>query len=333
MSDPTPYPTSTSTVTSTPTASTAPATANDQHLMVHGTPPDQPAPANLPETAPTATMAQPTEAVQSPAQTASDDPSANTATAVDQPHSEAGPQAVRPGDTQNVSPSVQAAQLEHTSSTTSEHGTTGPSNNCALAGGNFPQAPAQVPAPKPAKKSRRKKRDNHFSVRFTDDDIDILTRRMERTGESLSNAIRAIIRESESVGGNVTLTPKTPPEHLEKLLGALHKWRTAFVTAKPRLNIATPADDDARYEEVVAWRKKTDELLGEIPKLEEVVNAALGSLTSLTPARVVMLRGGVGYLHEWQQLLEKNDYQRAADMCRDLIDLLQDAGIVNLEAQ
>lgn len=329
MSDTTPYPTSTPNGVTTPTAGAA----NDQHLMVHGTPPDQPAPANPPETAPTATMAQPTEAVPSPAQTPSGNSSANPATAVDRPHSEAGPPSVRPGDTSKVSPPVQAAQLEHTSSTTSEHGPTGPSNNCALAGGDSPQAPAQVPSPKPAKKSRRKKRDNHVSVRCTDDETDILARRMEVTGEIQSDAVRAIIRESEAKIGNIYLAPKTPPEQLEKMLGELQKWRVAFATAKPRLNVATPAADDKRHAEVVKWRKKADELLGEIPKLEEVAKGALAALTSLTPARVVMLRGGVGYLHEWQQLLEQEGYQRASNMCRDLIQLLQDSGIVNLEAQ
>lgn len=318
----------------TPTAATtAPATANDQHLMVHGTSPNQPAPANLPETAPDATIAQPTEAVPSLAQKASDNPSANTATVADnKPHTEAGYSTVRPGDTQNVSPLLQAAQLEHKPSADGVPNPSG-SNDCALAGRDTPQAPPQVSSPKPEKNSRRKKRDNHFSIRFTDDDIDIVARRMERTGETPSNAIRSIVRESEGSEGNIYLAPKTPPDQLEKFLGELMKWRMAFSTAKPRLNIATPAADDERHAEVVKWRKESDRLLGEIPKLEEVVKGALATLTSLTPARVVTLGRGVGYLHEWQQLLEKEGYQRAADMCRDLIDLLQDAGIVNLEAQ
>lgn len=237
---------------------------------------------------------------------------------------------VTPSANQSALQPVQAAQLEHKSGDTPICDSIGP-----LAGGDkSPQPPLQISTPKAAKnaaKTAKKKPaerlDNHLSFRATDDEFAVIARRVELTGELQSEAARAIIRESEDKAGNVFLAPKTPPEQLEKLLGEIKKWRTAFSTAKPRLNISTPADDDERHAEVVAWRKEADRLLSEIPTLETLVQVALAALTSLTPERVARLRKGIRPLTNWKQSFEDNGKQPLADFCQDLIDLLEDAGI------
>ena len=228
---------------------------------------------------------------------------------------------------------LQAAQLEHKS----EHSPIS-APIVTLAGGVItPQTPLQISPPKaaekpakPAKKKKAERRDNHISVRATDDEFDIVAERMARTGEKQSDAVRAIIRESQDKTGNVHLAPKTPPEQLEKLLGEIKKWRMAFSTAKPRLNISTPANDDERHAEVVAWRKEADRLLNEIPNLETLVKVALATLTSLTPERVARLKWGIGAIKYWKRSFEKDkdkDRNLRVTFCQDLIDLLEDAGI------
>ncbi len=242
------------------------------------------------------------------------------------PQPEADPSQVRRVQTQDVCTPKRAAQLEHTSTTPCVPGSSEPSS-CAPAGGDTPQAPVANSSPKSSKKKRKKKSDNHVSIRCTDDLNDIITRRMERTGESQSEAVRAIIRESEDKAGNVYLSPKTPPEWLEKLLGEIKKWRTAFATAKSRLNVTTPADDDTRYTEVVEWRAESARLLVKIPKLEEAIEVALDSLSSLTPRKVLRLRNGIKILEHWETTFRAKKDTRTADLLLHIIDMLADAGI------
>ncbi len=270
-----------------------------------------------------------------PQETPSDDtPSTGVpSSAGGQLHSKADTPRVNQSEKQTVSHALQAAQLEHKS-------TTSLVSKCALAEGDTPQTPREIKdstrsaKPKPTKKKRPKKRDNHVSVRFHADELDIVTRRMERTGETQSEAVRNIVIESEEKTGNVTLTPKAPPEHLEDMLGLLGAWRRAFSTAKPRLNIATPSTDDPRYAEVKKWRAEADRLLAEIPILETVVSAALKCLTSLTPERIVRLRKRVRTLEAWKLNYEQDEKtQTMANFCQDLIDLLKDAGIEQEEGK
>lgn len=239
----------------------------------------------------------------------------------------ADPASVPRSVNQSVSPPLQAAQLEHKS----EHSPISTPIVTLAGGDKSPQTPLQISprkaAKKPRTKSRSKRRDNHLSFRASDEEFDIVAERMALTGEDQSEAIRAIIRESKDKDGNVFLAPKTPPEQLEDLLGELQKWRMAFSTAKPRLNVATPAGDDERYAEVVAWRKEAARLLVEIPQLETVVKVALAAITNLTPERVARLRKGIRSLINWKQSFEKDGKQPLADFCQDLIDMLEDAGI------
>lgn len=226
-----------------------------------------------------------------------------------------------------VGSALQAAQLEHKPSTTVVPGPTGPSN-CALAGGAAaPQSPVAESAPPPAKKRRRKRRDNHVSVRFDTDEDAVITRRMEQTGETQSQAVRAIIRESEHKMGHVFLAPKAPPEELEALLGVLAKWRKDFASAKPRLNIATPTSDAGRYAEVQKWRKEADRLLAEIPTNETAVTAAMRAVTSLTPARVATLKGLLTTVKGWRKAREEKGETRMANAYHILIELIEDMGI------
>jgi len=247
----------------------------------------------------------------------------------------ADPSVVIPSVNQSVSPPLQAAQLEHKP----EHSPVSTPIGTLAGGVTTPQTPVQISPPKAAKKAAKsakkkkaERRDNHISFRATDDEFDVIARRMELTGESQSEAARAIIRESEDKTGNVNIAPRTPPEQLEKLLGEIKKWRTAFSTAKPRLNISTPANDDERHAEVVAWRKESDRLLKEIPNLETLVKVALAALTSLTPDRVARLKWGIGAIKFWKQTFEKDkdkdkDKNLRVTFCQDLIDILEDAGI------
>lgn len=228
---------------------------------------------------------------------------------------------------------LQAAQLEHTLGSPADpnvvHGSSEPSN-CAPAGGaSAPQSPVAGWAPSPAKKRRCKRHDNHVSVRFSDDINDVIARRMARTGEKQSDAVRAIIRESEHTTGHVYIAPKAPPEQLEVLLGLLSKWRRDFATAKPRLNIPTPAADDGRFAEVQKWRGEANRLLQEIPKLETAVTAALRAVTSLTPERVKLLKNLNPLLETWlQSRITKGEGEGAtANAYRATITLIEDMGI------
>ncbi len=250
-------------------------------------------------------------------------------------NSETESQSVILSDKQSELQTVQAAQLEHKPDYIPVS-----DSNLALAGGEkSPQTPLQNPqkncdilidknAPQPAAKSRRKKRrDNHLSFRASADEYDIVAERMERTGESQSDAVRGIIRESRDKAGNIYLAPKTPPEQLETLLGELQKWRKAFATAKSRLNVPTPPTDDGRYAEVIAWRIESDRLLLEIPKLETVVKVALAALTNLTPERVARLSKGWVSLTIWKKQFSDKKQEHLVDFVQDLIDMLADAGI------
>lgn len=233
--------------------------------------------------------------------------------------------------TPTVAQKVQAAQLEHTLGSPTDpkvvHGSDEPSN-CALAGGaSAPQAPLSGSAPPPAKKRRRQRHDNHVSVRFSDDENDVITRRMDRTGEKQSDAVRAIIRESEHKAGHVYLSPKAPPDQLEALLGALGKWRRGLAAARPRLNMATPKDDVPRYAEVQQWRKEAEQLLAEIPKLEDAIAAATNGLTSLTPERVAILKVVLPTIKNWHKSRAEKGEVKFAQAYEAIIELIEDMGI------
>lgn len=145
----------------------------------------------------TANAMPPTPATQSPQGTVGAQPQPpNPATSATLPVASSVPNAGHQV-TPIVAQEVQAAQLEHTLGSPTDpkvvHGSNEPSN-CALAGGaSAPQSPLAGSAPPPAKKRRRQRHDNHVSVRFSDDENDVITRRMERTGEKQSDAVRAMI--------------------------------------------------------------------------------------------------------------------------------------------
>jgi hypothetical protein len=217
---------------------------------------------------------------------------------------------------------VQAAQLEHNSSTTRVH-----SPIDALAGGaSAPQSPQPAQAKAPARKNRRKRRDNHVSVRFDDAEDDIITRRMEATGETQSQAVRALIRASESSERPLILHPKAPPQELEVALGMLAGWRKAFAAARPRINMPTPINDPERYEEVKAWRLELNRLLKEIPELEKVVKVALAALTSLTAERITGMKTLKKSMRQWAEQRRQKGELEMAQKYEAVVDLLEDLG-------
>ncbi len=234
--------------------------------------------------------------------------------------------AVTPPVKQDAHNLKQAAQLEHTLSSDGVPNPTG-SNDCALAGGPSPQSPELISKSKPAKKSRSKRRDNHVSIRLTDEEWDVLEILMSSTGMTLSEALRAIILAFACKSGSVYMRPKSPPAHLEKLLGELSMWRKEFSKAKPRLNIPTPASDKERHAEVTKWRAEADRLLKAIPQLEELVRLALGAMTSLTVERVMLITKGYTTLGTWKSSYEENNNQVFMEFLQALMDLLIDAGI------
>lgn len=226
----------------------------------------------------------------------------------------------------NVTHPLQAAQLEHKS-------TTSLVPIVLLAEGDTPQTPRGIrdsidsDAPKPRKTKTKKTRDNHVSVRFRDAELDLLTERMGRTGETQSDAVRNLVLESTEKGGNIQLSPRTPPEQLEALLGELRKWRSAFATARPRLNMSTPAHDDQRHAQVVAWRKEADRILGEIPVMEVMVRACISALTLMTPEKVRRLKEGLPLLFKWKKTFLEKNQETPANLIQDFLDILEDAGI------
>jgi hypothetical protein len=234
--------------------------------------------------------------------------------------------AATPPVKQDVDSLKQAAQLAHKPSTDGVANPTG-SNDCALAGGDSPQTPQPISKSKSAKKSRSKKRDNHVSIRLTDEEWDVIERLMALTGLTLSEAIRAIISAFESKTGSVHLRPKSPPAHLEKLLGELSRWRKEFSKAKPRLNIPTPVSDKERHAEVTKWRAEADRLLKVIPQMEELVRLALGVMTSLTTERVIQITKGYTTLGGWKANFEEKNSPATVAFLQALMDLLADAGI------
>ena len=234
--------------------------------------------------------------------------------------------AATPPVKQDVDSLKQAAQLEHKPSTDGVSNPSG-SNDCALAGGVSPQSPQPISKSKSENKNRSKKRDNHVSIRLTDEEWDVIERFMALTGLTLSEAIRAIISAFESKTGSVHLRPKSPPAHLEKLLGELSKWRKEFSKAKPRLNIPTPVTDKDRHADVTKWRAEADRLLKEIPKLEELLRLALGVMTSLTPERVILITKGYTTLGGWKSSYEGKNNAAMVAFLEALLELLADAGI------
>lgn len=219
----------------------------------------------------------------------------------------------------------QAAQVAHKPSTDGVANPTG-YNDCALAGGSNPQSPELISKLKSAKKGKPKRRDNHVSIRLTDEEWDVLEKFMSLTGMTLSEALRAIILAFASNGGSVYLRPKSPPSQLEDLLGELSKWRKEFSKAKPRLNIPTPASDKERHAEVTKWREESDRLLKTIPKLEELVRLALGVMTSLTTERVRQIKDGYTTLGGWKASFETKKNAASVEFLQALMDLLADAG-------
>lgn len=226
----------------------------------------------------------------------------------------------------NVVHPLQAAHMEHKEATTLVP-------IVLLAEGDTPQTPRGIrdssdsATPKPRRTKTKKPRDNHVSVRFQDAELELLTERMNLTGENQSVAVRNLILESTGKGGNIHLSPRTPPEELEVLLGALKKWRAAFATAKPRLNMATPDDDDGRYKQVIAWRKEADRLLAEIPIMEIMVKACISAVTNLTPEKVARLRKGLPLLADWKKGFAEKQKEFNVNLIQDLIDILEGAGI------
>lgn len=234
--------------------------------------------------------------------------------------------AATPPVNQDVDSLKQAAQVAHKPSTDGVANPTG-SNDCALAGGPNPQSPELISKSKSAKKGKPKRRDNHVSIRLTDEEWDVLEKLMSLTGMTLSEALRAIILAFASKGGSVYLRPKSPPSQLEDLLGELSKWRKEFSKAKPRLNIPTPASDKERHAEVTKWREESDRLLKTIPKLEELVRLALGVMTSLTTDRVRQITDGYTTLGGWKASFEAKNNAAVVAFLLALMDLLRDAGI------
>lgn len=234
--------------------------------------------------------------------------------------------AVTPPVKQDAHNLKQAAQLEHKPSTDGVSNPSG-SNDYALAGGVSPQAPQPISKSKSAKKIRNEKRDNHVSIRLTDEEWDVLERFMSVTGMTLSEAIRTIISDFENKTGSVYMRPKSPPAHLEKLLGELSKWRKEFSKAKPRLNVPTPVSDKERHAEVTKWRAEADRLLKAIPQLEELLRLALGVMTSLTTERVSQITKGYTILGTWKAQFEKDEKLTLVASLQALMDLLTDAGI------
>ncbi len=234
--------------------------------------------------------------------------------------------AATPPVNQDVGSLKQAAQLEHKPSADGVPNPSG-SDDCALAGGRRPQTPELISKVKPVKKSKPKKRDNHVSIRLTDEEWDVLEKLMNSTGMTLSESLRAIILAFASKSGSVYLRPKSPPAQLEKLLGELSMWRKDLNKAKPRLNIPTPANDKERHAEVTRWREESDRLLRAIPLLEELVKLALGVMTSLTPERVYHIRKNYTTLETWKTTREKDGKLGLVPFLQALIDLLVDAGI------
>ena len=208
-------------------------------------------------------------------------------------------------------------------------------SHCALAGGDkSPQTPLRISSPKAAKKAAKaankkqaERLDNHLSFRADDDVWDIVAERMARTGETQSDAIRAIIRKSQDTTGNVYLAPRTPPIEFEDLLGEIRKWRFELRSAKARLNVSTPTDDDPRHAEVVAWRQKADKLLADLSKVEAMLNVCLGAMTSLTPEKVTKLIKGHRILADLKEDYIKGDFAGSAKYIEILTDFLEDAGI------
>ena len=233
--------------------------------------------------------------------------------------------ATHPGQP-DVVPPVQAAQLGHTSTTPCATDSNEPPN-CAPAGGNFPQAPGLDPKLE-SWNPRQESLGDRLSTRCTNSECDIVAERMARTGENQSEAIRAIIRQSQCNTGNVYPQSKGTPKELEALLGTYSKWRHDMAKARPRLNVPTPANDDPRYKEVTEWRLEANRVLNEIPQLEEAAEAALTSLTSLTPAKIAMLKKQYPLYKAWKKIREEKKDDVAAEAYGALIALIEDMGIV-----
>jgi hypothetical protein len=109
-------------------------------------------------------------------------PSQDVAQAPTQGEAPVPASAVTPPVEQDAHNLKQAAQLEHNSSTDGVSNPSG-SNGCALAGGVSPQAPQAISNSKSAKMIRNEKRDNHVSIRLTDEEWDVLESDKERHAE------------------------------------------------------------------------------------------------------------------------------------------------------
>jgi hypothetical protein len=202
----------------------------------------------------------------------------------------------------------------------------GGSNDCALAGGPSPQSPVSIAT------ANSDKKDNHVSVRFTDAEQAVIEDRMQRNGEKQSDAVRGIVNDYAQKDGNVYLAPKSPPEQLEDFLGELRKWRSEFVKAQPRLNIPTPKSDDPRHKQVTEWRAESKRLLEEIKKVETVLKAALGAVTSLTPRKVKFIQYAIPFLRKNFEAANTKaatnpSHKDAADLWLGLLELIEDMGI------
>lgn len=234
--------------------------------------------------------------------------------------------AATPPVKQDVDSLKQAAQLEHKPSSDGVPNPGG-SNDCAPAGGPGPQSPEPIAEAKSAKKDRKQKLDNHVSVRFPDTELEIIEERMERTGERQSEAVRGIVRDHLNKEGDVYLAPKTPPEQLENFLGELSKWRGDFKKAQPRLNMPTPKNDDPRHKQVTEWRAESKRLLDEIKKVESVLRAALGSVSSLTPRKVGLLKQHIPFFQRCLAQSSAKGDKMSVELWEALLQLIDDMGI------
>lgn len=234
--------------------------------------------------------------------------------------------AATPPVKQDVDSLKQAAQSEHKPSTDGVSDPTG-SKDCAHAGGRSPQTPKPINKLKSAVKRRSKKRDNHVSVRCQDDEMDVIEERMTSTGETQSEAVRAIILEYKNKEGNVYLQPKTPIEQLEELLGLLGDWRRDFKKVQSKLNMPTPTNDEKRHEQVVEWREKTKELLILIPRIEKLIQAVINASTSLTLKKVEHLRANIPFLKRLYDECAAKGSKAAMDLYGTFLELIDDMGI------
>ena len=189
----------------------------------------------------------------------------------------------------------QAAQSEHKPSTDGVPDPTG-SKDCAHAGGRSPQPPKPINKLKSAVKRRSKKRDNHVSVRCQDDEMDVIEERMTSTGETQSQAVRAIILEHKNKEGNVYLQPKTPIEQLEELLGLLGDWRIPAFDEIGR-PVRQRGTDPRRF-----LRRAMDQMTDELNVIRDADGSELINTMQMVKKQKAIERGEIDVVEELAKL-------------------------------